>query len=382
MKPLVSKLPSVGTTIFTVMTQLAEQHRAVNLSQGFPNFDPPAGLIGLVDKCLAGRNHQYAPMPGSVALRAAIAGKLKDMYGVTVDPGTDITVTSGATEAIFDAIQAVVRRDDEVIVFDPCYDSYEPSITLAGGKTVHLPLALPDFTIDWERLAASLNERTRLVIVNSPHNPSGALLGAADFDRLAELLRLYDCYLLSDEVYEHVVFDGARHATVLAQSELAARSFAVFSFGKTYHATGWKLGYCVAPAALSAELRRVHQYVTFASTTPLQQALAEYLVAHPEHHRELPAFYQERRDYFANLLGRTKFRVLRAPGTYFQLADYSAISALPDVEFARWLTIEHGVATIPVSVFYERPPDMKLVRFCFAKENATLDAAAQRLRAL
>ena len=382
MKPLVSKLPSVGTTIFTVMTQLAEQHRAVNLSQGFPNFEPPARLIELVEKCLHGRNHQYAPMPGSVALRAAIAGKLKDMYGVTVDAGTDVTVTSGATEAIFDAIQAVVRRGDEVIVFDPCYDSYEPSITLAGGKTVHLPLVLPDFTIDWDRLAASLNERTRLVIVNTPHNPSGALLTRVDFDHLAELLRPYDCYLLSDEVYEHVVFDGARHATVLAQRELAARSFAVFSFGKTYHATGWKLGYCVAPAALSAELRRVHQYVTFASTTPLQQALAEYLVAHPEHHRELPAFYQERRDYFAAQLGRTKFRALPAPGTYFQLADYSAISELPDVEFARWLTIEHGVATIPVSVFYERPPEVKLVRFCFAKENATLDAAAERLRAL
>jgi methionine aminotransferase len=382
MKPLVSKLPSVGTTIFTVMTQLAEQHRAVNLSQGFPNFDPPAGLLELVEKSLHGRNHQYAPMPGSVALRAAIAGKLKDMYGVTVDPGTDITVTSGATEAIFDAIQAVVRRGDEVIVFDPCYDSYEPSVTLAGGTAVHLPLVLPGFTIDWERLAASLNERTRLVIVNTPHNPSGALLGPADFDRLGELLRPYDCYVLSDEVYEHVVFDGARHATVLAQRELAARSFAVFSFGKTYHATGWKLGYCVAPAALSAELRRVHQYVTFASTTPLQQALAEYLVAHPEHHRELPAFYQERRDYFAALLKPTKFRALPAPGTYFQLADYGEISQLPDVQFARWLTIEHGVAVIPVSVFYERPPDVKLVRFCFAKENATLDTAAQRLRAL
>jgi len=382
MKPLVSKLPSVGTTIFTVMTQLAEQHHAVNLSQGFPNFEPPAGLLKLVEKSLAGRNHQYAPMPGSVALRAAIAGKLADIYGVTVDPGTEVTVTSGATEAIFDAIQAVVRRGDEVIVFDPCYDSYEPSITLAGGRTVHLPLVFPEFTIDWDRLAASLNERTRLVIVNSPHNPSGAVLSGADFDRLAELLRPYDCYLLSDEVYEHVVFDGVRHATVLAQRELAERCFAVFSFGKTYHATGWKVGYCVAPAALSAELRRVHQYVTFASTTPLQQALAEYLVAHPEHHRELPAFYQERRDYFASVLGRTRFRALRARGTYFLLADYSAISSLPDVEFARWLTIEHGVATIPVSVFYEKPPAAKLVRFCFAKENATLDAAAQRLRAL
>ena len=382
MKPLVSKLPSVGTTIFTVMTQLAEQHRAVNLSQGFPNFDPPAGLIGLVDKCLAGRNHQYAPMPGSVALRAAIAGKLKDMYGVTVDPGTDITVTSGATEAIFDAIQAVVRRDDEVIVFDPCYDSYEPSITLAGGRTIHLPLTQPDFAVDWERLRAALNDRTRLVIVNSPHNPSGALLSRADFDRLAEALRPYDCYLLSDEVYEHVVFDGARHATALAQRELRERCFAVFSFGKTYHATGWKLGYCVAPPALTAELRRVHQYVTFASTSPLQQALAEYMVQHAEHHVGLPAFYQERRDYFTALLSNTKFRLRRAAGTYFQLADYCAISPLPDVEFARWLTVEHGVATIPISVFYQNPPAMRLVRFCFAKENATLDAAAERLRRL
>jgi methionine aminotransferase len=382
MMPLVTKLPKVGTTIFTVMSQLAEQHRAVNLSQGFPDFQPPAGLIERVEKALRGRHHQYAPMPGSVALRAAIAGKLRDLYGVVVDPGAEVTVTSGATEAIFDAIHAVVRRDDEVIVFDPCYDSYEPSVTLAGGKVVHVPLSLPDFTIDWDRLSDSLNERTRLVIVNSPHNPSGTLLRREDFDRLADLLRPRECYVLSDEVYEHVVFDGARHATVLAQPELAARSFAVFSFGKTYHATGWKLGYAVAPAPLSAELRRVHQYVTFASTTPLQQALAEYLVAHPEHHLGLPAFYQERRDYFAQLLAPTRFRARRAAGTYFQLADYSAISMLPDVEFARWLTKEHGVAVIPVSVFYEQPPDARLVRFCFAKENATLDAAAQRLRGL
>ncbi|RPI63482.1 MAG: aminotransferase class I/II-fold pyridoxal phosphate-dependent enzyme, partial [Lysobacterales bacterium] len=286
------------------------------------------------------------------------------------------------TEAIFDAIQAVVRRDDEVIVFDPCYDSYEPSITLAGGRAVHLPLTQPGFAIDWERLRNALSRRTRLVIVNSPHNPSGALLAGADFDRLADLLRPYDCYLLSDEVYEHVVFDGAGHATALAHPELAQRSLAVFSFGKTYHATGWKLGYCVAPATLSVELRRVHQYVTFASTSPLQQALAEYMTAHPEHHLTLPKFYQERRDYFTGLLAGTKFRPLHAAGTYFQLADYGAISALPDVEFARWLTIEHGVATIPVSVFYEHPPNARLVRFCFAKENATLDAAAERLRRL
>jgi methionine aminotransferase len=382
MRRIDSKLPTVGTTIFTLMSQLAEQHRAVNLSQGFPDFRPPAGLLDLVERCLTERYHQYALMPGSMPLRTAIAAKLAAMYDVTVDPVNEITVTSGATEAIFDAIQAVVRRDDEVIVFDPCYDSYEPSITLAGGRTIHLPLTQPDFAIDWDRLRAALNDRTRLVIVNSPHNPSGALLGRADFDRLAEALRPYDCYVLSDEVYEHVVFDGARHATALAQRELALRCFAVFSFGKTYHATGWKLGYCVAPAELTAELRRVHQYVTFASTSPLQQALAEYMAKHPEHHVDLPAFYQERRDYFTALLEPTKFRLRRAAGTYFQLADYSAISPLPDVEFARWLTIEHGVATIPISVFYKDPPDMRLVRFCFAKENATLDAAAERLRRL
>jgi len=382
MRRLESKLPNVGTTIFTLMSQLAEQHRAVNLSQGFPSFRPPPALVELVEERLRGPHHQYAPMPGSMPLRIAIAAKLAASYGVTVDPASDITVTSGATEAIFDAIQAVVRRDDEVIVLDPCYDSYEPSVTLAGGRAVHVPLTQPDFAIDWERLRSALNERTRLVIVNTPHNPSGALLGLADWARLAELLRPHDCYLLSDEVYEHVVFDAAGHRTVLAQPELAERCFAVFSFGKTYHATGWKLGYCVAPAALSAELRRVHQYVTFASTTPLQEALAEYMTAHPEHHLELPAFYRERRDYFAALLAATRFRALPAAGTYFQLADYGAISDLPDVEFARWLTIEHGVATIPVSVFYADPPDMRLVRFCFAKENATLDAAAERLRRL
>jgi methionine aminotransferase len=382
MTPLDSKLPNVGTTIFTLMSQLAEQHGAVNLSQGFPDFQPPPQLLELVESALRGRYHQYAPMPGSMPLRTAIAEKLRALYSVQADPVGEITITSGATEAIFDAIQAVVRRDDEVIVFDPCYDSYEPSVTLAGGRTVHLPLTFPDFRIDWQRLRETLSSRTRLVIVNSPHNPSGALLTTADFERLAELLRPYDCYLLSDEVYEHVVFDGARHATALAHPELAQRCFAVFSFGKTYHATGWKLGYAVAPPALSAELRRVHQYVTFASTSPLQQALAEYLVAHPEHHLELPAFYQERRDYFARLLAATKLRPLPAAGTYFQLADYGAISELRDVEFARWLTIEHGVATIPISVFYRDPPDARLVRFCFAKENVTLDAAAQRLRRL
>jgi len=364
------------------MTQLAEQHGAINLSQGFPEFDPPAGLLERARHYIRERCHQYQPMAGALPLREAIAGKLAASYGVHADPEGAVTVTSGATEALFCAIQAVVRPGDEVIVFDPAYDSYEPSVALAGGRTVHLPLAPPAFAIDWDRLRDALGDRTRLVIVNSPHNPTGAILSRADLDRLAELLRPYGCYVLADEVYEHIVFDGEAHATVLAQPELAERSFAVFSFGKTYHATGWKLGYCVAPKALTAELRKVHQYVTFASAGPLQLALADFLAAHPEHHLELPAFYQKKRDRFAELLAGTRFAVTPARGTYFQLADYGAIADEDDVAFARRLTIEHGVAAIPISVFYDEPPPTKLLRFCFAKEPATLEAAAERLGAL
>ncbi|HEU4616708.1 MAG TPA: pyridoxal phosphate-dependent aminotransferase [Gammaproteobacteria bacterium] len=380
MNALESKLPRVGTTIFTVMTRLAEKHGAVNLSQGFPDFQPPARLVELVARHLTAGRNQYAPMPGAVALREAIAGKLRGLYGVHADPEEEITITSGATEALFCAINAVVRPGDEVVVFDPAYDSYDPSITLAGGRTVHVPLAGQAFAIDWERVEDSLSDRTRLVIVNSPHNPSGAVLSSADLDRLAALLRPYGCYVLSDEVYEHIVFDGAKHATILAHAELAERSFAVFSFGKTYHATGWKTGYCVAPRALSAELRRVHQYVTFASVTPLQHALADYIVECPEHYLGLPEFYAAKRDRFIELLSGTRFRLAPSRGTYFQLADYGAISDEPDVEFARRLTVEHGVAVIPISVFYDEPiENARLVRFCFAKENATLDAAAKRL---
>lgn len=377
-----SKLPRVGTTIFTVMTQLAEQHGAINLSQGFPEYQPPAALLERARHYLGQRCHQYQPMPGAVPLRRAIAGKLAALYGVQADPDACITVTSGATEALFCAIHAVVRAGDEVVVFDPAYDSYEPAVTLAGGRSVHVPLELPTFAIDWDRLRDSLTDRTRLVIVNSPHNPSGTVLRRADLDRLAALLRPFGCYVLSDEVYEHVLFDGAEHATVLGQPELAERSFAVFSFGKTYHATGWKLGYCVAPRALTAELRRVHQYVTFASVGPLQLALADFLAEHPEHHLALPAFYQDKRDHFLELLATTRFAAHPAAGTYFQLADYSAIADENDVQFARRLTIEHGVASIPISVFYRDPPPTRLVRFCFAKEPATLAAAVTRLSAL
>jgi methionine aminotransferase len=381
MQPPVSKLPSAGTTIFTVMTRLAEEHGAINLGQGFPEFQPPARLQELVDHYVRAGRNQYAPMIGAPSLRKAIYAKTAAVCGARLDPDSEITVTSGATEAIFCAIQAVVHRGDEVIVLDPCYDSYEPSITLAGGRTVHVPLGAPNFAIDWQRLADSLTSRTRLIIINSPHNPTGALVSSADLARLAELLRSSECFVLSDEVYEHIVFDG-EHASLLTNAELAARSFVISSFGKTYHATGWKVGYCMAPKALTDEFRRVHQYVMFATTTPMQLALADYLIEAPEHYLGLPEFYREKRDYFAALLQESRFALLPVRGTYFQLAAYDALSDKSDVEFARWLTVEHGVASIPVSVFCERTPRERLIRFCFAREPATLAAAAARLRAL
>jgi methionine aminotransferase len=381
-KRIGSKLPKTGTTIFTVMTQLAERHRAINLAQGFPDFQPPARLQDLVGQHLRAGHNQYPPMTGVQRLREAIARKILDVYRTTVDADSQITVTSGATEALFCAVQAIVGPGDEVIVFDPAYDSYGPAVTLAGGRTTHLPLRTPAFTIDWDRLETSLTERTRLLIINSPHNPTGALIDGADLNRLAELLRPYDCFVLSDEVYEHIVYDGCAHASALAHAELAQRAFTVSSFGKTYHATGWKVGYCVAPRELAEEFRRIHQYVTFAAVAPIQHALADYLDEAPEHYRGLPAFYQAKRDHFASLLADSKFELLPARGTYFQLADYSAVADLDDVEFARWLTIEHGVATIPISVFYDAGSNGRLVRFCFAKEAQTLDAAAARLQAL
>ncbi len=377
-----SKLPGVGTTIFTRMSALAQRHNAINLSQGFPDFEPPAPLLDALARHVRDGKNQYAPMTGVPALREAIAAKVRALYAATVDADSDVTVTSGATEALFCAIHATVRAGDEVIVFDPAYDAYEPAVALAGGRTVHLPLAAPSFAPDWQALGDALNERTRLVILNSPHNPTGAVLDAEDLDRLAGLLRPWNCFVLSDEVYEHIVFDGRQHASVLGHEELAARSFAVSSFGKTYHATGWKIGYCVAPAALGAEFRKVHQYNTFATPTPMQWALADMLTAHAEHHEQLPDFYQAKRDRFAALLAESSFTRLPCAGTYFQLVDYSGVGALAglgDVECAEWLTREAGVAAIPVSVFYQSPPDARIVRFCFAKQDETLAAAAELL---
>lgn len=377
-----SKLPGTGTTIFTVMSQLAEQHGAVNLSQGFPDFDPPARLIELVGKQLAAGRNQYAPMAGVLALREAIAAEIARRHGVTVDPANEITITTGATEALFCAILALARPGDEVIVFDPAYDSYEPAITLAGARTVHIPLFPPHFRIDFDRVRDALNARTRLVIVNTPHNPTGTLLTRGDLEELAVALAPWDCYVMSDEVYEHIVFEESGHQSLLSHPALRERGLAISSYGKTFHATGWKTGYAVAPAPLTAELRRVHQFAIFASTTPLQHAIAEYLAENPGHYRELPGFYRAKRDYFLESMAGTPFRFDPAQGTYFQLADYRAISELGDVEFSRRLTAEFGVATIPISVFYQKPPDSKLVRFCFAKRSATLDEGARRLQGL
>ena len=320
-------------------------------------------------------------MTGLPALRQQVAAKIARSYGAQVDADTEVTITPGATQAIFCAIQAVIHAGDEVIVFDPCYDSYEPSVELAGGRCVHVQLGLDDFSIDWQKLEDALSPRTRMIILNSPHNPSGALISRAELDQLARLIADRDIYLISDEVYEHLVFDGVPHVSVLSHPELYDRAFVVSSFGKTYHVTGWKTGYVVAPPALTAELRKVHQYVSFCGVTPLQYALADFMSAHPEHVEELPGFYQAKRDLFCDLLNPSRFTFKPVAGTYFQLVDYSRIRPdLNDVDMAVWLTREHGVATIPVSVFYQAPPaGQRLVRLCFAKREETLREAAEKL---
>ena len=378
-----TKLPRVGTTIFTVMSQLAAEHGAVNLGQGFPDFAVPQRLVDELDAAMRAGHNQYAPMTGVAPLRQAIAEKVLRCYGREVNPDTEITVTSGATEALFNAIHAVVRPGEEVIVLDPAYDSYEPAIDLAGARAVHVPLDPQTFAVDWDRVRAAITPRTRLLIVNSPHNPSGAMFDEADIRALASLLEGTGIYLISDEVYEHIVFDGRRHESILRYPDLAARAFVVSSFGKTYHCTGWKIGYAIAPPALSAEFRKVHQYNVFCTFAPAQHAFAAMIRQEPEHYEQLGAFYQDKRDRFREQLLGTKFKPLPVPGGYFQLVDYSAVSDLPDAEFVKWLTVEHGVTAIPLSPFYETPPTgQRLARLCFAKNEATLDAAIARLKAL
>lgn len=381
-RPLASKLPHVGTTIFTVMSQLAAECGAINLSQGFPDYDGPLALREAVKRYIDTGFNQYPPMAGVPGLREAVAAKVLRCYGATASPDTEITITPGATEAIYCAVTAVVQPGDEVIMFDPAYDCYEPAVTLAGGRPIRLPLLPPGYRIDWQRVADSITPRTRMIMINSPHNPTGSVLEADDLRVLAELAERHDLLICSDEVYEHLIFDGRRHESVLRYPALAARSFVVSSFGKTFHVTGWKTGYCVAPPALTAELRRVHQFVTFVGITPIQLGLAEFMREHPEHLDSLPGFYQRKRDLFVAALAGSGFRTLPSAGTYFQLADYSAISELPDREFAVWLTRNVGVAAIPVSVFYEQPPAARYVRFCFCKNDDTLREGAARLAAL
>ena len=384
--PISSKLPAVGTTIFTVMSQLAADTGAINLSQGYPSFEPPAELTDRVAWHLAHGGNQYAPMPGVPGLRDAIAHKTARLQGRTLDPDTEITISSGATEGLFSAIQAVVHPGDEVVVFDPAYDSYEPAITLAGGTTRHVPLAIADnghdFEIDWQRLNDAINARTRLLIVNFPHNPTGAILANADLDQLAAVLRNTDMLLLADEVYEHIVFDGVQHHSVLSHDELWPRSLVVSSFGKTFHTTGWKIGYCMAPADLSVEFRKVHQFVTFAVSTPMQHALADFLVASPDFYEQLPDFYQQKRDHFCRLFDDSPFQLQPARSTFFQIVDYGEISDEADVDLARRWTEERGVASIPLSVFCEQPLTGTRLRFCFAKDEATLTEAVHRLTSL
>jgi len=378
-----SKLPDIGTTIFAVMSTLSEECDAINLSQGFPNFNPNQALLDRVTYYLNHDGNQYAPMTGVPSLRQAIAAKVASLYDRSIDADSEVTVSDGATEGLFSAIHAVVRPGDEVIVFDPAYDSYEPAVTLAGGTTIHLPLVVPDedadFQIDWDRLADAIGLKTRLIILNFPHNPTGAILSSTDLGRLAEIVRDTSIYLISDEVYEHIVFDREDHQSLLRNDELWERSFVISSFGKTYHATGWKVGYCVAPPVLTAEFRKIHQWTCYAVVTPIQLAIADYMQGTPHHYAELPVFYEQKRDRFCELVQESRFSLRPAKGTFFQLLDYSDITDEDDVSYARRLTKEIGVASIPISVFCESPPPGRKLRFCFAKDDKILEEAASRL---
>jgi methionine aminotransferase len=382
---LTSRLPNVGTTIFTVMSALAAEHKAVNLGQGFPDFDCDPALVNAVTQAMQAGHNQYPPMPGAPALRQAMAAKMQALYGLNCDPDTEITVTAGATQAILTAILAVVQPGEEVIVLEPCYDSYVPNIELAGGVAVRVPLAPGSFRPDFDRIAAAITPRTRALLINSPHNPSGTVWSAADMQRLQDLLAPTDVLLISDEVYEHMVFDGQAHQSAARFPGLAARAFIISSFGKTYHVTGWKVGTVVAPAALMAEFRKVHQFNVFTVNTPMQHALARYM-ADPAPYLELAAFYQRKRDLFRQGLAATRFRLLPGEGTYFQCVDISNLAVperdLPEGDFCQWLTREIGVAAIPLSAFYGSGFDQRVVRFCFAKQDDTLREALKRLARL
>ena len=373
-----SKLPDLELTIFSVMTQLAIEHGAINLSQGFPDFDTYPELISLVEKYMSEGFNQYAPMQGVMALRERIAEKVSGLYDAQYDPATEITVTSGATESVFAAISAVVKKDDEVIIFEPAYDAYAPIVQLNGGIPVFLQLEFPQYNIDWNAVKSAVNSKTKLIILNYPHNPTGAVLSKEDISNLSRIVDNTRIYIVSDEAYEHIVFDGLRHESVSRHPQLAQRSFVICSFGKTYHTTGWKIGYTLAPEQLSIELQKIHQYLTFASNTPIQMAYAEFM-QNKDLYLDLPNFYQQKRDLFLSLISKSRFRPLPCKGTYYQMLDYSQISDEPEFEFAQRLTIEYGVAAIPPSALYNQKNDHKVLRFCFAKKPETLESAADKL---
>lgn len=376
---MLSKLPEVGTTIFTIMSALAKEHGAINLSQGYPDFDCDPRLHELAYEAMQEAHNQYPPMRGIDALLEQIAGKYASLYGVSLDPGLEITVTAGAAEGIYSAITALVHPGDEVIMLDPAYDLYKPAVLLNGGRPVIYRLKSPDFTVHWQEVRSLVNAKTRLIIINTPHNPIGRILSAKDLADLEQLVQDTGIFIISDEVYEHLVFDGKSHESILKYPGLYERGLAVFSFGKTYHITGWRVGYCIAPKNLTVEFRKVHQFNVFTVPTPLQYALAAYM---PDQSRylELPRFFEEKRDFLENALVDSQLKALVSEGSYFQLYDYSALSDETDVEFVRRMTVDHGVAAIPMSVFYSEPdPRERLIRLCFCKTEATLQAAAERL---
>jgi methionine aminotransferase len=360
------------------MSAYAREHEAINLSQGFPDFQPDPLLQSAVAKAIQNGNNQYTAMAGLMALREGIAAKVGTLYKANVDPESEITITAGGTQALFTAIAAMISENDEVILFSPAYDSYAPAVELAGGKAIHYNMEAPDFSINWKQVQKLITQRTRMIVINSPHNPTATVLTEKDMKELQKLTKDTDIIILSDEVYEHIIFDGIDHQSVLRYPALAERSMVVGSFGKTYHATGWKVGYCIAPKELSAEFRKVHQFNVFSVSSPMQYAYAEIL-NHPHLYEELGAFYQQKRDFFRNALKGSKFELLDSKGTYFQLVSYRNISEEKDTDFVRWLTREWKVAAIPVSVFYHHNLDQKIVRFCFAKENETLEKAAEKL---
>jgi methionine transaminase len=375
-----SKLPHIGTTIFTVMSSLARELGAINLAQGFPDYDPPERLKALVAEHVAAGHNQYAHMAGVLELRQEIAAKLEGSYRRRLDPDSEITITLGATEAIFSAVSALVHPGDEVIMLDPSYDSYAPAVILAGGRPIHIPLQAPDFRVDWQRVRDAVSPRLRMVMINTPHNPTGAIIKPSELDTLAEILRPTEAFVLADEVYEHMVFDGAEHASIVAHDELFERGIATYSFGKPMHATGWRVGYAVARPEITREIRRVHQFNTFSIAAPLQHAIADFLREVPQHSAELNGYYQRKRDKFLSALQGSRFTWTPSEGTYFQLLDFRQISDQNDVDFADRLIREVKVASIPVSVFYAEPPKLSVVRFCFAKNDSTLEEAAERLR--